>query len=202
MIQFLDVSKSYKKQEVLSHITLTIPKASIWCLMGASGAGKSTFLSLLLGLQQPDSGTIRRDYSRCSAVFQENRLCEAFNALDNLRLVTGKQLSQKELEKALNAVGIFEVNGKPVSQFSGGMKRRVAILRAVLAPGELLVMDEPFQGLDVDRKQEVAKYILNHKNERTIVIATHDIEDRTLFQAGMLKLDDHKIIVETEIVEK
>ncbi len=197
VIQLQNVSKRYGDQIILSNISISFERGSIWCLMGESGTGKTTFLSLLLGLEQPDSGTIIGAEPPFSVVFQENRLCEAFDAVENIRLVTGKRLSLEKIQEALLKVGISEGLKKPVGKFSGGMKRRVAVVRAVLSVGNFLVMDEPFQGLDAIHKKEVIRFILEYRNQRTLILATNEPEDRYLLNAGLLELNKGKLIIKT-----
>lgn len=187
VVQFQDVSKCYGEQRILSHCNVSFSKGSLWCLMGASGTGKTTFLSLLLGLEQPDSGRILGAKLPFSVVFQENRLCEAFDAVENIRLVTGKRWAAEQIQEALSMVGISE-GRKPVAKFSGGMKRRVAVVRAMLSSGSLIIMDEPFQGLDGIRKREVIQFILQYRHGRTLILATHEPEDQHLLNAGLLEL--------------
>lgn len=195
VIQFQNVSKCYGDQIILSNISISFEMGSIWCLMGESGTGKTTFLSLLLGLEQPDSGTIIGIKPPFSAVFQENRLCEAFDAVENIRLVTGKKLTSEKIQEAFLKVGISEGFKKPVAKFSGGMKRRVAVVRAVLSDGNFLVMDEPFQGLDAIHKKEVIRFILEYRNQRTLILTTHEPEDRYLLNAGLLELNKGKLTI-------
>ena len=77
------------------------------------------------------------------------------------------------------------------------MKRRVAVVRAVLSVGNFLVMDEPFQGLDAIHKKEVIRFILEYRNQRTLILATHEPEDRYLLNAGLLELNKGKLIIKT-----
>ena len=123
----------------------------------------------MLGLLSADKGEVRRP-TRIGAVFQEDRLCKEFDAVTNIAIVTG---DREAAEAALAEVGLADIKGKPVAMLSGGMKRRVAIVRALLSDGELLVLDEPFTGLDAENKQQVAKYVKDKLRGRSVLLITH-----------------------------
>ena len=144
-----DLTKSYGDSLVLDHVSLDLESGCPCCLMAPSGAGKTTLFRILMGLETADSGTIEGLEGRSfSAVFQEDRLLEGYTALQNIRFVTGRGYPAHELTAIIKHLLPEDSLKKPVSEFSGGMKRRVAILRAILAPSEIILMDEPFTGLD------------------------------------------------------
>ena len=116
-------------------------------LMGPSGIGKTTLLLLLLGLVSPDSGEITGLPEKVSVIFQEDRLCEDFSALSNVAMVLPRG-GEETASALLKALGLEEAMRQPVHTLSGGMKRRVAIARGLAADSPLLLMDEPFKGLD------------------------------------------------------
>ena len=125
------------------------PEGKTTCIRGRSGCGKTTLIRLLLGLDIPDKGKIEGISDRkISAVFQEDRLCENLSAASNIRLVCTETISDRELEEAYKAVALQ----KPVRELSGGMRRRVSILRALQADSDCVIMDEPLRGLD-EKKQ-------------------------------------------------
>ncbi len=169
--------KNYGEKPVLSDFSALLPEGKTTCIMGPSGCGKTTLLHILLGLESADSGMIHGLPRRISAVFQENRLCEGFSAGRNATLAASRKIPQTELEAHFKEVGLFHCLHQPVSQLSGGMKRRIAILRAVLAEGELLILDEPFQGLDETTKALVISYLKKHTKGRTVLLVTHSAEE-------------------------
>ena len=147
-IQVRNLSKSFGDKAVLRNFSADFPAGAVTAVMAPSGGGKTTLLRLLMGLETADGGTVEGlEGLRQSAVFQEDRLCENLSAQANLRLVN-PSLSAKEAEEALAAVGLAGCGGQRVAEFSGGMRRRVAILRALLARWDVLFLDEPFKGLD------------------------------------------------------
>lgn len=175
-----NLSKAYGDHTIWSGLDLTLTSGSIYCLMGPSGSGKTTLFRILLGLEQPDSGEIRlnpQQKLRLTAVFQENRLCEAFSPLDNVLLAAGRSCSRAQAAQELCRLLPEECITRPVSTLSGGMKRRTAILRAMLAPSCGILMDEPFTGLDETTKGHVIDYIREKAAGRLLVIATHQPED-------------------------
>ena len=163
------VTKSFEGKSVLEDFSVWMAPGETVALMGASGCGKSTAGKLMLGLLRADVGEIKGP-KRMGAVFQEDRLCKAFDAVTNIAMVTG---DRKAAEEALADVGLADVGGKPVAALSGGMKRRVAIVRALLSDGELLVLDEPFTGLDEANKQQMIRYVKEKIQGRSVLLITH-----------------------------
>lgn len=193
-----ELCKSYDGRKILDRLSMEFCSGSTYCLMGASGIGKTTFLRILLGLEQADSGQILLQAGpdarqpgetapdtdrRLVAVFQEDRLCETFSAVDNIMMAAGKQLKREDACRELCRLLPEESITRPVSTLSGGMKRRVAILRALLAPSCGILMDEPFTGLDEDTKQLVIDYIKEKTAGKLLIVVTHQEEDVTALDA-------------------
>jgi NitT/TauT family transport system ATP-binding protein len=164
-----NVTKRFADKTVLSDFSVWLAPGETVALMGASGCGKSTAGKLMLGLLQADAGEVKRP-KRLGAVFQEDRLCMEFDAVTNIAMVTG---DRRMAEIALAEVGLADIKGKSVAALSGGMKRRVAIVRALLSDGELLVFDEPFTGLDTVNKQQVMGYVKERLQGRSVLLITH-----------------------------
>ena len=180
-----NVSKSYGEQVVLKKLTVRFPEEKISCIMGPSGCGKTTLMRILLRLERADEGRVEGvPYGKISAVFQEDRLCENVSAIRNLKLVSEKD--EAELRREMEALRLGEAFGKPVRELSGGMKRRVAILRALLAPCGCIMMDEPLKGLDEETKIVTAGYIRKNAKEKTLIVITHDRQDLELLGADKL----------------
>lgn len=169
--------KSFDGKVVLDHVSLTLESGGTACLMAPSGRGKTTLLRCIAGLEAPDSGQITDLPERIAYVFQEDRLCDGFSAVDNIRLVTGKALGEGEIRRHLEELGLAGSLDQPVQELSGGMRRRVVISRAVCFGADLLLLDEPFKGLDDEARQQTADYILRHRGAAAILCVTHDRED-------------------------
>ncbi len=182
------VAKAYGATRVFDDLSAVFPGGETTCVMGPSGCGKTTLLRLLMGFEKPDAGTISGVPGRISAVFQENRLCEPFTARANVRLVTGKRVSDGQIDALLSALGLGEALTKPVREFSGGMKRRAAIARALLAESGLLLLDEPFKGLDETTRAATAALIRERAADRTVLLVTHERDEAALFGGRILQL--------------
>lgn len=188
-IEIHSLCKSYNGEPVLKHLSLTLSMGNVYCLMAPSGAGKTTLFRIFLGLEHPDSGQIRGlDGLQPAVVFQEDRLLEGYTALENLRFVTGKRYSNEELTAVLLRLLPEEALKKPVCEFSGGMKRRTAILRAILAPSDFIIMDEPFTGLDEGTKQTAIDLIREYTKGKLFLFSTHHAEDAELLSAEIIHL--------------
>lgn len=168
-VRLRDVSKSFGTCRVIEHLTADYEPGQVYYLTSPSGSGKTTQLQILAGLIRPDSGELQTP-STVSMVFQEDRLCGDYDAVKNVELVTG---DRKRAREALSAVLPEEALGKPCSQLSGGMKRRVAVVRAMEACSALVLLDEPFTGLDADTRIRTEEYISRRREGRTLIVATH-----------------------------
>ena len=172
-----NICKAYDGKPVLHGLSATLPYGATTSVTAASGEGKTTLLRILMGLERADSGSIRGlDGLRVSAVFQEDRLCENLSAEANIRLVNDK-LSHGQALAALAAVGLRDSARQPARALSGGMRRRVAILRALHAVYDILLLDEPFKGLDEETKAAVIAYTKAQCAGRTVLLVTHDASE-------------------------
>ena len=168
--------KSYDGTPVLEDFSCLIPRGSCCALLAPSGAGKTTLLRLLLGLEQPDSGIILGIPTRCGVLFQEDRLFPDLCAVSNVTAATS--CSRREATALLSRLGLEdESQKKPVRLLSGGQARRVSLARALLAKGELLILDEPFTGLDDSTRQLCAAAIRDYRQGRTLLVVTHNLDD-------------------------
>lgn len=165
--------KRYGENAVLDDISFTA-RVGVTRLLGPSGIGKTTLLRVLLGLETPDSGTVNGDKFRWTAVFQENRLLEGLDAEGNLRFVLGAAYDDSHTKALLGALGLGDVGGKKVCDYSGGMKRRLALARALLAPCDALALDEPFTGLDRASRDAALGAVLRAAEEKIVLLAAHE----------------------------
>jgi len=186
-IRLSHINISFGEQRVLQDYNLMMETGQRYLLMAPSGAGKTMILRILAGLSRADSGTVTGMPARIGMVFQEDRLCEDYDAIYNILLGMSRQSvaeSQNDIVKMVEreAAQILPEDclHKPVKELSGGMRRRVALLRAVLSSSDILLLDEPFSGLDKENRVRSADYLLAHLNGRTLLVTTHREEDAKL----------------------
>ena len=189
-IRLIDIGKRFGDKQVLRRVNLTLPEGETPCLMAPSGAGKTTLVRILLGLLEPDEGRVEGLRGRrLAAVFQEDRLVETMDAVSNLRLFNPK-LSRIAAADALIAFGLEDSLRQPVRELSGGMRRRVALLRALLAEWDFLALDEPFKGLDEETRRRVIRRTREMTAGRTVLLVTHDAGE-----AEMMGADVHSLVM-------
>ncbi|MFI3250471.1 MAG: ATP-binding cassette domain-containing protein [Eubacteriales bacterium] len=178
MITLENICKSYQNQPIFTNFNCTISEGVTTCILGPSGKGKTTLFRMLMELEAPDSGTISGlDRLRKSVVFQEDRLCENLKIHANILLPHIKKESAITLTQIDAALAELELSGhenKLVCELSGGMKRRVAILRALFASYDILFLDEPFKGLDDQTKEKTMDYFKKSTQGKTVLWITHD----------------------------
>lgn len=168
-IRVRGLCKAYGETRVFQNFSAVHEKGRIYYLRQPSGSGKTTLLSILAGIEKADAGSIRVP-ERVSMLFQEDRLCEEYDAIKNVELVCG---NRKQASEALLKLLEPESLEKPCSSLSGGMKRRVALVRAMEAEADFVLLDEPFVGMDRENRRMAEQYIQERQQGRTILIATH-----------------------------
>lgn len=183
-LQASNIVKSFDGSTVIDGFSRTFPDGSVTVIMGQSGCGKTTLLNMLMGVTAPDSGTVTGNDGRISAVFQENRLCENLTVLSNLKLVMNGKPDRADLLRELDAVGLEGCADRPVRELSGGMKRRTALLRALLADYDIIFLDEPFKGLDEATKENVMRYCRQKTEGKTVILVTHDRSEAEFMTDG------------------
>lgn len=164
-----NLEKSFGKQKVISGLNAVYRAGEVYYLRSPSGSGKTTLLHLLAGIVKPDEGNLSVP-GAVSVLFQEDRLCEEYSAVKNVEMVCGDRLRARE---ALAELLEPEALEKPCGQLSGGMKRRVALVRAMEADSAYALLDEPFTGMDAETRSRAEEYIRRHQNGRTLIVATH-----------------------------
>ncbi|MCR5067488.1 MAG: ATP-binding cassette domain-containing protein [Erysipelotrichaceae bacterium] len=175
-----DLWFSYENKPIFEGFDLEIGDG-ISCLMGESGIGKTTLLKLIAGLLQPQKGTIENEHRRIAFMFQEDRLLPWLTVRDNILLVTDRE---KEADEML---GELEIDGSlKISELSGGMARRVALIRCLLFDSDMLIMDEPFKGMDSKLIEKVAQLIL--RQNKPAVISTHSLDEVKALSAEVITL--------------
>ncbi len=188
MIELKNVSFSYGELQILNNFNLTVNNGECIQLYGVSGSGKTTVARIITGLETADSGQIVVP-QKISVVFQEDRLLENVDVQKNIRLILSKE-QYAFADTLLKEFGLYDVRKKRVSTLSGGMKRRVALVRAVAYGGDALILDEPFNGLDSDNKKIAASIIKREflDKNKSVLLITHIKEDADLLNANIVNI--------------
>lgn len=188
MIKLNNVCFSYNDLQILNNFNLEINNGECVQLCGVSGSGKTTVARLILGLEKADSGNIEVP-KKISAVFQEDRLLNNIDVEKNIRLVLSKE-QYAFADTLLKEFNLYNVRKKRVLTLSGGMKRRVALVRAIAFGGDSLILDEPFNGLDSENKQIAASIIKREflDKGKSVLLITHINEDSLLLNANKIEI--------------
>ena len=177
------LTKAYKKQIVVNGVSLSVAKGDIYGFVGKNGAGKTTFMRMILGHIKPDSGTftllsdsdVRAARKRVGSLVESPALYTNMSALENVRLcctILGED--KKQSEAILETVGLADTGKKKAGNFSLGMKQRLGIALALVGNPEFLMLDEPINGLDPTGIVEIRNLLLELKNQgKTIFISSH-----------------------------
>lgn len=202
MIKLENICKSYDEKTVLDNIMAEFPDDSITCIMGESGAGKTTLVRIIAGLENADRGTVS-GAGVVSFDFQEDRLINDISAADNIMLVLDKNvladLIRKRCVKIINenlAMRFLKdyPSDKSTGTYSGGMKRRVCLVRAMMKKSDTVILDEPFSGMDEETKILAAEYIKKHRDGRICIVVTHEKSDSGLLDGGIYLLTTDKAV--------
>ena len=175
-LEIRELSKRFGEKTLFEDLSLTVDRPMI--LWASSGWGKTTLLRILMGLETPDSGTVS-GVGRVGAVFQEDRLCPQLTAVQNVELVLENTKSdyKQQIIRDLQQLGLDEAAlDLPVRKLSGGQKRRAALLRAVWAESDTLLLDEPFTGMDPETMKKAASLLKERCQRKPVLLATHDRE--------------------------
>ncbi len=192
MIELNNINFSYGNKQIINNFSLKVNQNERICLCGESGCGKTTVLKIISGLIIPQSGIVNIP-NKISYVFQEDRLIPNLSVLKNLTLFLPKDKKQLA-EELIKQAGLTEFINKKPDQLSGGMKRRLAIIRAICFDGDALLLDEPFNGLDIDNKilmSDLIKKAFTDKN-KPVIMVSHVDEDIEILNARKVNLEYYR----------
>ena len=179
IIEVKNVSKSYGDKKVLEDFSLNIESEHAYVVTGGEDAGKTTLIRIILGLEDPDKGKVgllgdyKYPYIVSGTVFQDDRMVMSLNAVDNVYMVSNKLFREtvtEELLKLLPEKAIY----KPVKELTKGQRRMVAIARACCIPNDVLIMDEPFDGLSEDERNTAIKFVRDKQGSGPLFITARD----------------------------
>ena len=189
MLTIEHLTKQFGEKTLFRDLCLTVDGPAV--LWAPSGWGKTTLLRILMGLDTPTAGRVR-GVGRAAAVFQEDRLCPQLTALQNVTLVLpGSEKQYKEQIRAdFQQLGMVTAAlALPAARLSGGQKRRTALLRALWAPSDTLLLDEPFTGMDPDTLAAAAALLRTRCGTEPVLLATHDREAIRLLGWPVIELE-------------
>ena len=189
MLTIEHLTKQFGEKTLFRDLCLTVEGPAV--LWAPSGWGKTTLLRILMGLDTPTAGRVR-GVGRAAAVFQEDRLCPQLTALQNVTLVLpGSEKQYKEpIEVDFQQLGMDTAAlALPAARLSGGQKRRTALLRALWAPSDTLLLDEPFTGMDPDTLAAAAALLRTRCGTEPVLLATHDREAIRLLGWPVIELE-------------
>lgn len=204
ILKLENVSKSYGRSEVLHAVNVEIKAGEFVAIVGFSGAGKSTFISLLAGLQLPDAGRVLYQGKAVTGpspergiVFQNYSLLPWLTAFENVALAVDQVFPQKtaservtHAERYLNMVGLSHARDRKPAQLSGGMRQRVALARALATEPEVLLMDEPLSALDALTRATLQDELerISRTAGKTIILVTNDVDEAILLADRIIPL--------------
>jgi ABC-type multidrug transport system ATPase subunit len=217
IIQVINLTKTFKEIKAVTDLSFTVPAGQVYGFLGQNGAGKSTTIRMLLTLIKPTSGTIeifgmdlfhhRKEILRqTGAIIERPDLYKYLTALENLRLfaaMSGVKVSEKKLVDQLAMVGLADRAHSKVKTYSQGMKQRLGIATALVHDPQLIILDEPTNGLDPQGIADVRNLILHLSRDlkKTLMVSSHLLHEMEMVSDSMLIIDKGKKIVEGKVNE-
>lgn len=178
------IKKNYGEQTVLEDVSLSLEQGGIYGLVGRNGSGKTVLLKCICGLTKPDSGKITfpvfEKTPTIGIIIEEPGFLPSYSGIKNLLLLSGIRhvINREQAEQAMQMVGLDPRNKKHVGKYSMGMRQRLGIAQALMEQPEILLLDEPFNGLDQSGVEEIQELLINQaKSGVTILLASHHRED-------------------------
>ncbi len=211
IIQIQNLHKSFNGKKVIEDLNLQVGKGEVYGFLGPNGSGKTTTIKMILGLIFPDSGSIHvfgeplnhRTIARVGAMIETPRFYEGYTGYQNLKLFAGlyDQIPDKRVHEVLEMVGLSARSGDKVKRYSLGMKQRLGIAGALLNHPELVILDEPTNGLDPQGMKEVREMVVQLAMEQdiTFFISTHLLHEVELICSKVAILHKGKKMAEGRV---
>ena len=200
MPKFINITKKWGNKSIFDKFSLELPDEKVSVILGESGVGKSTLLSVAASLTDYEGKT--EGFENPSFVFQQPRLIEQLSVYENIEFALssvdmGKEEKKRVIESALEKARILPLANQICSSLSGGEKQRVSLARAIAFPSDVLLTDEPFNSLDIRLKSEIISDLKNAVSEqkRTVLFVTHSVDEAMFFGDYIVVLKNNKAIV-------
>ncbi len=205
-IEVKNISKSFNKNNILSDISVTFESGKIYGLVGRNGSGKSVFLKLICGFYVPTKGEILYDGINLNnrnefpdnlrALIEKPSFFPDLTGYQNLKLLAKIQnkISDKEIEEALKIVNLYDEKDKKYSKYSLGMKQKLGIAQVIMEDPQVMILDEPFNGIEDKTVKQLINYFREHVGkDRIIIISTHIKEDLERLADVVIRFDAGKL---------
>lgn len=207
MIDAGDVSLKIREKEILGNVSLQCSPGEICGITGRNGSGKTMLMKCICGFVRPTGGVIRvlgkiigKDVDfipDAGIIIETPGFIPYYSGIKNLRLlaaIRGK-ITEKEIKEAMGQVGLDPAMKRPVKKYSLGMRQRLGLAQAIMENPRILILDEPFNGLDKEGVLEMREYLLNLKEEgKTIILSSHSAEDIEILCDNVYEMDRGKIM--------
>lgn len=208
-IQVQKLRKSYKDREVLKNISFEIKEGSICGLLGINGAGKSTIMKIIFGLENANSGEVIFNGGKNAGIYEIGALIETpaiymnLSAFDNLKTrALLYDISDERINEVLNLIGLSNTGKKKAGSFSLGMKQRLGLGMAIITSPDLLILDEPTNGLDPDGIKELLNLMISlKKSGMTILLSSHQLYEVSKVADKVVILHDGQIFYDGSNVQ-
>lgn len=207
-----ELGKNFKNKHVLNQINIHVPEGKIYCIMGPNGAGKSTLLKMISGIEKPTEGDInfkgenwkREDLKTIGSLIEEPGLFDNLTVEDNIKLkLKLHHVENKDQEQILNTLGFGDHNQEKVKGFSTGMRQRLGIALAFMGNPDLVVLDEPTNGLDTFGIHELRELLMLEKKQgKTIIIASHMLSEVQKVADRIAILGNGELLLEEDYDQK
>ncbi|EFJ69631.1 ABC transporter, ATP-binding protein [Lactobacillus paragasseri JV-V03] len=207
-----ELGKNFKNKHVLNQINIHVPEGKIYCIMGPNGAGKSTLLKMISGIEKPTEGDInfkgenwkREDLKTIGSLIEEPGLFDNLTVEDNIKLkLKLHHVENKDQEQILNTLGFGDHNQEKVKGFSTGMRQRLGIALVFMGNPDLVVLDEPTNGLDTFGIHELRELLMLEKKQgKTIIIASHMLSEVQKVADRIAILGNGELLLEEDYDQK
>ena len=207
-----ELGKNFKNKHILNQINIHVPEGKIYCIMGPNGAGKSTLLKMISGIEKPTEGDInfkgenwkREDLKTIGSLIEEPGLFDNLTVEDNIKLkLKLHHVENKDQEQILNMLGFGDHNQEKVKGFSTGMRQRLGIALAFMGNPDLVVLDEPTNGLDTFGIHELRELLMLEKKQgKTIIIASHMLSEIQKVADRIAILGNGELLLEEDYDQK